>query len=166
MPDHILLKPGKLTEEEFEIMKKHTTFGRDAIIAAEKFITYSHHEKWDATGYPEGLKGDDIPISARLMAVADVYDALISKRVYKPAFSHEKAVDIIKGDSGTHFDPEIRLLTRTAGLQVLTSVLRGRHKPPSSSTRVPRLLRAWKEETGMVLQEAMQVQGPFPFPHR
>lgn len=117
--DSILLKPGKLTSEEFEEMKKHTIYGRDALLTAEvklgsnsflRFaheIAYTHHEKWNGTGYPQGLKGDDIPISGRLMALADVYDALISKRIYKPAFPHEKAVEIIKSDSGTHFDPEI-----------------------------------------------------------
>lgn len=118
IPDHILLKPGKLTDEEFEIMKKHTTYGRDAISAAEKSmdvadnflifakeIAYSHQEKWDGSGYPEGLAGEDIPLSARLMAVADVYDALISKRVYKPAFSHEKAISIITEGRGSHFEP-------------------------------------------------------------
>lgn len=95
IPDRILLKPGRLTPEEFEIMKTHTTLGRDALAHAEqmlgtevafltlaKEIAYSHQEKWDGSGYPQGLKGDDIPISARLMAVADVYDALISRRVY------------------------------------------------------------------------------------
>lgn len=118
--DHILLKPGKLTYEEFEEMKKHTTYGRDAIASAEitmsradnflvfaKEIAYSHQEKWDGSGYPEGLAGDDIPISARLMAIADVYDALISRRVYKPAFSHEKSVEIILEGRGSHFDPDI-----------------------------------------------------------
>lgn len=70
-------------------------------------ITYSHHEKWDGTGYPEGLKGNDIPLAGRLMALADVYDALISRRIYKPAFSHEKAVRIITEEKGTHFDPEL-----------------------------------------------------------
>ncbi|GIU50943.1 MULTISPECIES: response regulator [Shewanella] len=116
--DSILLKPGKLTDEEFEIMKKHTTYGRDAISAAEKSmnvadnflvfakeIAYSHQEKWDGSGYPEGLAGEAIPLSARLMAVADVYDALISKRVYKPSFTHEKAVSIILEGKGSHFDP-------------------------------------------------------------
>lgn len=116
--DSILLKPGKLTDEEFEEMKRHTTYGRDAIAAAEtsidsadnflvfaKEIAYSHQEKWDGTGYPEGLAGEDIPLSARLMAVADVYDALISKRVYKPPFSHEKAVSIITEGKGSHFEP-------------------------------------------------------------
>jgi len=116
--DSILLKPGKLTDEEFDEMKKHTTYGRDAIVAAEqninvadnfltfaKEIAYGHQEKWDGSGYPEGVAGEDIPISARLMAVADVYDALISKRVYKPAFPHEKAVAIILEGKGSHFDP-------------------------------------------------------------
>lgn len=120
IPDCILLKPGKFTPEEFEIMKTHTVLGRDAIVSAEelleipanflKFIremAYTHQEKWDGTGYPEGISGDDIPISGRLMAVADVYDALISKRVYKLPMSHEKAVAIIKEGAGTHFDPDV-----------------------------------------------------------
>lgn len=120
IPDHILLKPGKLTDEEFEVMKTHTTQGRDAVLRAERLmnstetflrfakeIVYSHHEKWDGTGYPQGLAGETIPLSARLMAVADVYDALTSKRVYKEAMSHEQAVDIIVSDAGRHFDPDI-----------------------------------------------------------
>ncbi|GAB3262287.1 response regulator [Chitinimonas naiadis] len=120
IPDRILLKPGKLEADEFEIMKTHTTLGRDAIIHAEldlgqsipflryaKEIAYSHQEKWNGSGYPEGLAGDDIPLSARLMAVADVYDALISRRVYKPAFPHERAVGIIVEGRGSHFDPDI-----------------------------------------------------------
>ena len=120
IPDSILLKPGKLTPEEFEIMKTHTTLGRDAILAAEKLldapssflryareIAYAHQEKWDGSGYPEGLVGPLIPLSARLMAVADVYDALISKRVYKPAMPHEKAVAIIREGKGKHFDPDV-----------------------------------------------------------
>ncbi len=120
LPDRVLLKPGKLTEEEFEIMKTHTTLGRDAIVQAEqavgveldfftfaKEIAYSHQEKWDGTGYPQGLAGDQIPVSARLMAVADVYDALISRRVYKAAMSHEDAVAIIAQTRGRHFDPDV-----------------------------------------------------------
>ncbi|MES2606212.1 MAG: two-component system response regulator [Pseudomonadota bacterium] len=120
IPDRILLKPGRLTPDEFETMKTHTTLGRDAILHAEqelgiempflryaKEIAYSHQEKWDGSGYPEGLSGDDIPISARLMAVADVYDALISKRVYKEAMSHEKAVAIIEEGRAKHFDPDM-----------------------------------------------------------
>ena len=120
IPDRILLKPGKLTPEEFEVMKTHTTLGRDAIVAAEreasqtnpffryaKEIAYSHQEKWDGSGYPEGLVGNTIPLSARLMAVADVYDALISVRVYKEAFPHEVAVEIIRDGRGSHFDPDM-----------------------------------------------------------
>jgi putative two-component system response regulator len=120
IPDRILLKPGRFTPEEFEVMKTHTTLGRDAIDRAQKAlavplpffeiareIAYSHQEKWDGSGYPEGLSGDRIPISARLMAVADVYDALISRRVYKEPMPHEKAVAIIREGAGSHFDPDI-----------------------------------------------------------
>lgn len=120
VPDHILLKPGPLTAEEFHEMKKHPSYGRDAVAAAEQSITqstsflqfakeiaYSHHEKWDGSGYPEGLKGDDIPFSARLMAIADVYDALINRRVYKPPFSHDQSVTIIREGRGSHFDPDV-----------------------------------------------------------
>ncbi len=120
IPDAILLKPDRLTKEEFEVMKSHTTLGRDAIIHAEKNlgievpflqyakeIAYSHQEKWDGSGYPQGLSGDDIPISARLMAVADVYDALISRRVYKMPMPHEDAVKIMLEGKGQHFDPDV-----------------------------------------------------------
>jgi len=120
IPDKILLKPGKHTPEEFEIMKTHTTLGRDAIIAAEKLlqtpssllqfareIAYTHHEKHDGTGHPQGLSGNDIPISGRIMALADVYAALISKRIYKEAIPHEKAVAIIKEGAGNHFDAQV-----------------------------------------------------------
>lgn len=120
VPDSILLKPGKLTEDEYLEMKKHTVYGREAIERAEhlygrdvkdsflrfgKEIAYSHHEKWNGTGYPEGLSGEDIPIFGRIMAVADVYDALICRRRYKPSFTHEEAVEIISRNKGTHFDP-------------------------------------------------------------
>ncbi len=119
VPDSILLKPGKLTPEEFEEMKKHTIYGRDALKVAEdklggnsflhyaREIAYGHHEHWDGTGYPLHLSGTDIPLSARLMALADVYDALISRRVYKPPFPHSKSVAIIKEGRGTHFDPDV-----------------------------------------------------------
>ncbi len=120
IPDRILLKPGRFEPYEFEIMKTHTTLGRDAIEHAEnalgttveflsfaKTIAYSHQEKWDGSGYPQGLAGDDIPIPARLMAVADVYDALISRRVYKAGMAHEKAVDIMVVGRGTHFDADM-----------------------------------------------------------
>jgi putative two-component system response regulator len=122
IPDSILLKPGKLTDDEFDVMKKHARYGGEALARAESALVDSesssflkmareiadaHHEKWDGSGYPEGLLGDDIPVAARLMALADVYDALISKRVYKPAFPHEKAVSIIEEGRGSHFDPDI-----------------------------------------------------------
>lgn len=117
VPDAVLLKPGKLTPEEFEQIKLHTTFGYQSLIRAEKRlgtsnflrlgaeIAYSHHEKWDGSGYPQNLSGEDIPQSGRLMALADVYDALISRRVYKPPFPHSKAVQIISEGRGQHFDP-------------------------------------------------------------
>jgi putative two-component system response regulator len=117
--DRILLKPGKLTKQEFEEMKKHTTYGRDAILAAERKlgktsflrfardIAYTHHERWDGLGYPEGLKGDQIPISGRLMALADAYDAMTSERVYKAQLPHEKAVEIIAEAKGLQFDPDV-----------------------------------------------------------
>ena len=120
IPDSILLKPGRLTAEEFEIMKTHTTIGHAAIVRAEqalgeeldflhpaKEIALSHQEKWDGSGYPQGLSGDAIPLSARLMAVADVYDALISKRVYKAAMSHAEAVELMRQGRGSHFDPDV-----------------------------------------------------------
>ncbi|WP_415714012.1 HD domain-containing phosphohydrolase [Maridesulfovibrio sp.] len=117
--DAILLKPGKLTAEEFEEMKKHSQYGSDALAGAEKAlggnsflhhareIAFAHHEKWDGSGYPRGISGEDIPLSARIMAIADVYDALISKRVYKVPFPHSKAVKIISEGRGTHFDPRL-----------------------------------------------------------
>ncbi len=120
IPDRILLKPGRFDPAEFEIMKTHTTLGRDAIQAAEnslglqveflsiaKEIAYGHQEKWDGSGYPEGLRGESIPVSARLMAVADVYDALISRRVYKNSMPHDKAISIIQEGRGSHFDPDM-----------------------------------------------------------
>jgi putative two-component system response regulator len=120
IPDRILLKPGRFEPHEFEIMKTHTTLGRAAIEHAErslgtpmaflsiaKEIAYSHQEKWDGSGYPEGLAGEAIPVSARLMAVADVYDALISRRVYKDGMPHEKAVQMIVDGKGKHFDPDM-----------------------------------------------------------
>ncbi|SDH07953.1 response regulator [Propionivibrio dicarboxylicus] len=120
IPDRILLKPGRFEPEEFEIMKTHTTLGKDAIEHAEKrlgmeveFLTYAkdiayyHQEKWDGSGYPTGAAGDAIPTSARLMAVADVYDALISRRIYKDGMPHAQAVGIILEGRGTHFDPDM-----------------------------------------------------------
>lgn len=119
IPDHILLKPGKLTTDEFEIMKKHTTYGVEALrcmghesdslsfIRTAAEIAGTHHEKYDGTGYPNGLAGKEIPFSGRLMAIIDVYDALVNQRVYKPAFPHKEAMRIIADDRSKHFDPEI-----------------------------------------------------------
>ena len=117
--DLILNKPERLTESEYAIMKTHTIEGErliDAIVKESgdalflrnaKLFAGSHHERWDGTGYPRGLKGTDIPLQGRVMAIADVYDALVSERPYKSAFSHEKAVSIILNDAGSHFDPLI-----------------------------------------------------------
>ena len=119
IPDAVLLKPDKLTDEEFDIIKRHTILGGDAIKAIEskiegksflalgKEIAYNHHEKWDGSGYPRGLGGQGIPLSARIIALADVYDALTTKRFYKEAFSHERSKQMIVELKGIHFDPEI-----------------------------------------------------------
>ena len=120
IPDHILLKPGKLTPEEFEVMKTHTSAGCMAIMRAEaqlgmevdflktaKQIALSHHEKWIGGGYPQGLRGIEIPLAARLMAVADVYDALVSRRVYKEPISHPEAMKVMRDQRGTAFDPDV-----------------------------------------------------------
>ena len=119
IPDAILNKPGRLTSEEFEVMKKHADFGADIIqktmrdveeedyyIVALNIARY-HHERYDGGGYPSGLKGEDIPLEARIMALADVYDALVSKRVYKDAYSKEESLRIIEENIGTQFDPHL-----------------------------------------------------------
>jgi putative two-component system response regulator len=117
--DGILLKPAPLTEPEMAEMKRHTLYGRDAIMACEerlgtesflrlaREIAYTHHERWDGTGYPQGLKAEQIPICGRLMALADVYDALISKRVYKAPVPHTQAVTTIAEGRAMHFDPDL-----------------------------------------------------------
>jgi response regulator RpfG family c-di-GMP phosphodiesterase len=119
IPDSILKKSGKLSSEEFEIMKKHCEYGTRVLkIADEKLgfqsflkiaiqIAYSHHEKWNGKGYPKGLKGDEIPLSGRIMALADVYDALRTQRYYKKALSHDEVCKIILEEKGEHFDPDI-----------------------------------------------------------
>ncbi len=119
IPDHILLKPGRLGDDEMAVMRTHTIIGCDTLqrsieknpranyLKMSAQIARSHHEKWDGSGYPDGLSGDDIPLSARILAVADVYDALASKRVYKEAFSHEKTRSIIVAGKATHFDPQL-----------------------------------------------------------
>lgn len=120
IPDSILLKPGRLDAEEFAVMKTHAELGRRAIADAQRHlgisssfldlaqeIAHTHHEKWDGSGYPNGLRGSDIPLSGRLMAIADVYDALVSERIYKPALPHDEAVSIITAEKGRHFDPDL-----------------------------------------------------------
>ncbi len=120
IPDAILSKPGKLTPAEWVTMRRHCEYGRDAIFVTESGlgasagflryaseIAYGHHERWDGAGYPQGLAGEAIPLSARLMAVADVYDALISRRVYKPAFPHHQAIAMMAAERGRHFDPDV-----------------------------------------------------------
>ncbi|MDE2419442.1 MAG: HD domain-containing protein [Burkholderiales bacterium] len=120
IPDRILLKPGRLSPEEVTIMRTHTTLGYEAIVRAEKTlgktspllhlakeIALSHQEKWDGKGYPRGLSGTQIPLSARILAVADVYDALISNKVYKQGVTHEEAVQVIFGERASHFDPDV-----------------------------------------------------------
>ena len=128
--DLILNKPGKLTDEEFAEMKNHTTAGREIIDSAMELVSDSgylkearnlaayHHEKWDGSGYPEGLAGENIPLSARIMAIADVFDALVSVRSYKKPFSFEKAMDIIREGAGKHFDPELAELFLDASEEV------------------------------------------------
>ena len=119
VPDHILLKPGKLDPDEFEEIKKHPGYGRDALkfqvqrVGEASFleqgmeIAYTHHEKWDGSGYPRGLEGEGIPLAGRLMALVDVYDALVSKRVYKEPFAQEKVIELMKEGRGSHFDPDL-----------------------------------------------------------
>ncbi len=120
VPDRILLKPGRLTTDEFDVIKTHPKIGLDLISQAEqdtgksvpmliyaKEIIFNHHERWDGSGYPEGIFGDEIPISARLFMVADVYDALISRRVYKAQMNHQQAVKVMSDGRATLFDPDV-----------------------------------------------------------
>jgi len=112
IPDHILLKPGNLTEEEWVIMRQHPQFAYDMLSSVEYLrpaldIPYCHHEKWDGSGYPRGLKGEEIPLSARIFAVADVWDALTSHRPYRPAWNKDEALDYIRNQAGKHFDPKV-----------------------------------------------------------
>jgi len=143
IPDCILLKPGRLTPEEFEVMKTHAALGRNAIEAAERWLGTSldfltmakeianfHHERWDGDGYPLGLSGDDIPVSARLMAVADVYDALISRRVYKDPIPHFVAVEAIIQEKGTRFDPDV--VDAFVGIQNEFHAIAGQYTDPSA----------------------------------
>lgn len=149
IPDRILLKPGRLDAEEFRIMQRHTELGRDAIAHAEKSlgtdvdflrlakeIALSHQEKWDGSGYPQGLSGEQIPIAARLMALADVYDALISRRVYKEALTHAEATAIINEGRGKHFDPDVvdAFVAINAAFAEIARRFADEHAPPAANT--------------------------------
>jgi len=137
--DHILLKPDKLTQEEFEIVKTHVDFGGDIIDKIMKktsetlFLEHalvlitSHHEKWDGSGYPRGLKGYEIPLQGRAMAIVDVYDALTAERPYKKAYSHEQAVQMIAEGSGTHFDPDLVTVFMNIADQIHAIALESRY---------------------------------------
>lgn len=144
IPDHILRKPGPLTHGEFSVMRTHPVLGLRALQSVERqdadppdFLRYAkdiviaHHEKWDGSGYPYGLAGDLIPVAARLMAVADVYDALISRRVYKQSMSHEGAVQIMLDGSGSHFDPEV--ISAFSALASQFSEVAAQHKDSDSA---------------------------------
>ncbi|MBT3065683.1 two-component system response regulator [Rhodoferax sp. U11-2br] len=152
IPDRILLKPGGFEPHELEIMKRHTTLGFEAIEHAEKAlgitvdflraakeIALSHQEKWDGSGYPQGLVGDAIPISARLMALADVYDALISRRVYKAGMSHAQAVEIILAGRASHFDPDVvdAFVAVQDAFQAIAARFADREVDPSPALRPP-----------------------------
>lgn len=142
IPDRILHKPGPLAPDEQAIMRRHCEFGRDALVRAgaehpgarpflrvARDIAYSHHEHWDGSGYPEGLAGHDIPLAARIMALADVYDALTTERPYKPAFSHARAVQMINTGRGTHFDPAVVSAFRALGDEIAAIAERLRDPP-------------------------------------
>jgi putative two-component system response regulator len=114
IPDHILLKPGKLDADEWEVMKSHSVIGAEIIgsdqselMRLSRVIAESHHEKWDGAGYPQGLRGEEIPLAARIVAIADVFDALTSERPYKKAWTVEEATAFIRKESGSHFDPKL-----------------------------------------------------------
>lgn len=139
IPDVVLLKPGKLSRDEWDIMRKHPDYAYDLIYPVEYLrpclsIPYSHHEKWDGTGYPQGLRGEEIPLSARLFAVADVWETLSSDRVYREAWPQDKVMRYIERQSGTHFDPRV--------VELFLYVL-NRNKYINSSERSDQLPFAW-----------------------
>ncbi|GAB3486677.1 HD domain-containing phosphohydrolase [Marinomonas epiphytica] len=126
IPDAILLKPGRLNDEEWQVMRQHTTMGAEIIgkhssslLKLARIIALTHHEKWDGSGYPEGLKGEEIPVEGRIIAIADVFDALTSERPYKKAWSVEDAVQLIRDEAGKHFDPELVKVFETCLEEIL-----------------------------------------------
>jgi len=137
IPDHILLKPGKLTVEEFEIMKTHAQIGGEIIgddsselLSLARLIAVSHHEKWDGSGYPDGVSGTAIPIESRISAICDVFDALMSERPYKRAWSLERAVALINDEAGSHFDPDLV----ATFLDILPDICQLREKYPDQES--------------------------------
>ncbi|HOY34739.1 MAG TPA: HD domain-containing phosphohydrolase, partial [Piscinibacter sp.] len=147
IPDHVLLKPGKLTPDEWEVMKTHARLGAEAIARAVEdthqpveFLAYArqialhHHERWDGSGYPEALAGDAIPLAARLMALADVFDALISRRVYKAPMTPAEAVAIMSAQRGLHFDPDL-LDIFLAGIDAFCAI--ARRYPDEAAPELP-----------------------------
>ena len=152
IPDRILLKAGPLTEEEYEVMKQHTVIGSKTLEASARAhpeaqflcmardIARSHHERYDGSGYPDGLAGGDIPLCGRIIALADVYDALTTKRVYKPAFRHDKARAIILDGMGSHFDPDVvrAFLANEAQFLEIRQQYAAREEFEASSLRKPR----------------------------
>lgn len=146
IPDAILLKPGKLEPGEWDIMKKHAAIGASMLegddsrlMRMARDIALTHHEKWDGSGYPQGLKGEDIPMAGRIAAVADVFDALTSDRPYKSAWSQEDAMDFVRENSGAHFDPDLVMLLETKLPEVLA--IRERYRDEEQTTMPSR--EAW-----------------------
>ncbi len=168
IPDNVLLKPGRLTHDEFEIMKTHTVIGAQTLQAAlDKFpeakflrmardIAASHHERYDGAGYPYNLSGEDIPLCGRIVAVADVYDAMTSKRVYKSAYSHETAVELIAEQSGQQFDPSVV----AAFLQCATAFreIHNRLQPAESELRLEGVLANFEETRPKTIRSSQPIE--------
>ena len=165
IPDCILLKPGRLTADEFEVMKTHTVRGAETIdslldefpntrfLQIARNIILSHHEKWNGNGYPRGLVGEEIPLCGRIMAVADVYDALTSKRVYKDAFSHDRAKSMIVKDAGTHFDPDV--VNAFLAVENEFLAIRSRYRESSERSGAAQRLPAIQDETSILSAAGM-----------
>jgi putative two-component system response regulator len=168
IPDNVLLKPGRLTHDEFEIMKTHTVIGAQTLQAAlDKFpeakflrmardIAASHHERYDGAGYPYNLSGEDIPLCGRIVAVADVYDAMTSKRVYKSAYSHETAVELIAEQSGQQFDPSVV----AAFLQCATAFreIHNQLQPAESELRLEGVLANFEETRPKLIRSSQPIE--------
>jgi putative two-component system response regulator len=159
MPDNVLLKPGKLTDDEFRIIKTHPIYGskmleqaiekmgEDSLLWTAFEIVYGHHEKWDGTGYPNGTRGVDIPLSARIAAVADVFDALTSERPYKRAWSPREAFNLIYADAGNHFDPYLTKIVKRHEDEFIQIVVANRDDSPTSLPEFKPFLEPEPEST-------------------